>query len=100
MADAKMQIVVAVFFVATSVLRAHDTLVRLLSGKCPRPEGQQMTSNLEQMIRSIVMFGEAVIPGDACTDIEVALQRLAEAAAAVMAFPLSTDVEIAQVFVP
>jgi hypothetical protein len=59
-----------------------------------------MTSNLEQMIRSIIMFGEAVIPVDACADIEVALQRLAETAAAVMAFPLSSDVEIAQIFVP
>jgi hypothetical protein len=51
------------------------------------------------MIRSTIMFGEAVIPVDSCTGIEVALQRLAETAAAVMAFPLSTDVEIGQVFV-
>jgi hypothetical protein len=58
-----------------------------------------MTSNLEQMIGSTIMFGEAVIPVDSCTGIEVALQRLAETAAAVMAFPRSTDVEIAQVFV-
>jgi len=52
------------------------------------------------MIGSIIMFGEAVIPADASTDVEVALQRLAETAAVVMAFPISTDVEIAQVFVP
>jgi Protein of unknown function (DUF4089) len=56
-----------------------------------------MGMNLEQMIDVMAVAVQLPISMDARPAVVVALQRLAEAAAEVTAFPLSTDVEIAQV---
>jgi hypothetical protein len=59
-----------------------------------------MRLNLEAMIEPMAGAVDLTIPNDARPGVAAALQRLAEAADAVMSFPLSDDIEIAQAFVP
>ena len=59
-----------------------------------------MRLNLEEMIEPMAEPLGLAIPTDVRPAVAAALQRLVEAADAVMSFPLSDNIEIAQVFVP
>jgi hypothetical protein len=66
----------------------------------PFPKAFPVRLNLEEMIEPMARAVELTISVEARPGVAASLLRLAEAADAVMAFPLSDDVEIAQVFVP
>jgi hypothetical protein len=59
-----------------------------------------MRLNLAEMIEAMAKAVDLTIPIDARPGVAASLQRLVEAADAVMSFPLSDDIEIAQAFEP
>lgn len=59
-----------------------------------------MNLNLEEMVEAMAKSVGLTVPIEARPGVVASLQRLADAAESVMDFPLSDDVEIAQVFVP
>jgi hypothetical protein len=92
----------ATLFIASAFSAADNAVGKslrwphLIFGRSP--ETSRMSINPDEVIDPVAATLEVTIPADIRPGVPVALQRLAEAAAAVMAFPLSDDVEIAGVF--
>lgn len=59
-----------------------------------------MQKNIEELVEPLAKAVEMPIPAEARASVAMNLQRLADAADAVMSFPMSDDIEIAQEFTP